>query len=157
MKIAIFPGSFDPFTNGHIEVVEQGLKIFDKVIVGIGVNSEKKYFFSLEERLEMIAEALPSDRCEVESFSGLVADFATRKNAIALLRGLRTESDFSYEMPMAMTNRILAPQIGTVFLPTSQESHYLSSTLVREVASHRGDVSSFVPKAILSRILNKIH
>ena len=156
MKLAIFPGSFDPFTNGHLEIVKDGLKVFDKIIIGIGINSEKNGFFTHEQRIEMIKEVVPKGTCEVKAFTGLVAEFAKKEGAAALLRGLRTESDFSYEMPMAMTNRILAPEVSTIFVPTSQKSHYLSSSLVREVASHKGDVSSFVPKPILNHIREKM-
>lgn len=156
MKLAIFPGSFDPFTNGHLEVVQQGLNLFDKLIVAIGINLQKKSFFSVEERIAMIQEAVKDSRCQVMAFDGLVVEFAKKQGARSLIRGLRTESDFSYEMPMAMTNKILAKDITTVFFPTSQESQYLSSSLVREVASHGGDVSAFVPSSVMREITSKL-
>lgn len=155
MKVAVFPGSFDPFTNGHLEVVQEGLRFFDRLVVGIGSNSSKGSFFSVEERLEMISGVIP-DGCFVKSFEGLVVDFARAEGACALIRGLRTESDFSYEMPMAVTNRILEPALSTIFIPTSQKNNYLSSTLVREVALHKGDVSSFVPQIVGEHIAQKI-
>ena len=148
-KVAIFPGSFDPFTNGHKEVVLDALKLFNKLIIAIGINGSKRCLFTPEQRQQMIEQVFSGANVQVMIFSGLIADFAQTVGASVLVRGLRTESDFAYEMPMAITNRILANHLQTVFLPTSQESHYLSSTLVREVVSHGGDISAFVPAAVL--------
>ena len=151
-RIALFPGSFDPFTNGHREVVLDSLKLFDIVIIAVGENAKKSSMFSAEERRDMIQETFMGHSVETHIFSGLVADYAQKIGAEVLVRGLRTESDFSYEMPMAITNRILAKNLQTIFLPTSQENHYLSSTLVKEVFLHGGDVSAFVPESVFKKI-----
>lgn len=151
-RMALFPGSFDPFTNGHREVVFDALSLFDVVVIAVGENSKKSSMFSAEERREMIQETFMGYPVEAHIFSGLVADYAQKIGVKALVRGLRTESDFSYEMPMAITNRILAKNLQTIFLPTSQENHYLSSTLVKEVFLHGGDVSAFVPESVFKKI-----
>ena len=155
-SIAVFPGSFDPFTHGHREVAEQALNIFDHLIVAIGLNVEKNAMFTPDERMEQIRAVFSGADVTVKTFTGLVVRFAQEENAIALVRGLRTESDFSYEMPMAMMNRQLENRIQTVFLPTNVESQYVSSTLVREIAMHGGDVSAFVPAPVLNRMMEKV-
>lgn len=154
-KVVVFAGSFDPFTRGHEEVVRQALGIFDKVVIGVGYSLEKKSAFTPEERVQMIREVFPQANVEVKSFTGLVVQFAREVGAMALVRGLRTESDFSYEMPMAMTNRRLEKSLQTVFLPTGADSQYISSTLVREVAHNGGDVAAFVPPAIVKWVKQK--
>lgn len=146
---AIFAGSFDPFTIGHEEVVRTALQLVDEVIVGVGVNLDKKTLFSPEERVAIIKAVFPDPRVSVKTFNGLVVNFAKQEQVKILVRGLRTESDFSYEMPMAMTNRQLMPEVMTIFFPTSHESQYISSSLVREVAAFGGDVTPFVPAAAL--------
>lgn len=156
MKTAILPGSFDPFTNGHQELVNEGLKIFDKLIIAIGISQSKRGLFTVEERMEMIRSSVgDSDKIEIKSFSGLVVDFAASEGATALLRGLRSEVDFSYELPMAIANRKLNDNVMTIFLPTSVHNHYISSSLVKEVASHGGDVSEFVSDGVLAKLKGK--
>lgn len=148
-EIGLFPGSFDPFTKGHEDIVGQSLGIFKKVIIAIGVNPGKSTLFSVDERIAMIREVFAKEAAvEVVSFAGLVVNYAHERGAHALIRGLRTEADFSYEMPMAMTNRRLAPDLQTVFLPTNMEFAYVSSSLVREVGLNGGDISGFVPAAV---------
>lgn len=155
MSIAIFPGSFDPITNGHVDLVERGLKMFDKVIVAVLVNPNKKPLFSDDERLALIREVLPSPRVEVAYFQGLLVDFARDQGAAVILRGLRAVSDFEYELQMAMMNRELAPDLETVFLMPKAVYSYLSSRLVKEVASLGGDVSQFVPPTIETALKQK--
>lgn len=156
-EVAIFPGSFDPFTKGHEDIIHQALGIFAKVIIGIGYNPGKSTLFSVDERLTMIRQVFEgTPEVEVAAFRGLVVDYARQRQAHALIRGLRTEADFSYEMPMAMTNRRLAPELQTVFLPTSQEFAYVSSSLVREVGLNGGDVSAFVPEIVKDWVLKKV-
>ncbi len=148
-KIALFPGSFDPFTLGHESVVKRALPLFDKIIVAIGYNSEKSGFFPLEKRLEWIREIFKYDpKIEVQSYEGLTAAFCKNAGAKYLLRGLRTAADFEYERAIAQMNNMLDNEIETVFLLTKPEHSPISSTIVREVIRHGGDASRFVPKQI---------
>jgi len=152
-KIAIFPGSFDPFTIGHQQIVEQALDIFDEVIIAIGQSATKVPLLSTDLRLEALMETFAqSKKVKAEAFSGLVVDFAHQRGARFLIRGLRNETDLAFELPMAHTNRCLAPDIQTVFLPTSPERAFISSTLVREIAKHRGDFTPFVPESFARRM-----
>ncbi len=152
-RIAIFPGSFDPFTIGHEQVVEQALHLFDRIIIAIGQSSSKNALLSTEERLAAIAETFAAEpRIETAAFSGLVVDFARTRAASFLIRGLRSESDLAYEMPMAHTNRCMAPGIHTVFFPTAAEKSFISSTLVREIARNGGDFTHFVPESFIRRL-----
>ena len=159
-KIAIYPGSFDPFTNGHIDLVERATRIFDLVIVTVAVNSKKETLFTGQEREDLIREAIDtkpwSDKVEVEQFTGLLIDFAEQKNATVLLRGVRQISDFEYEFQMALTNRRLSPKLDTLFLMPDENHAITSSSIVKEVASWNGDISSFVPPNIHKAILKKM-
>ncbi|HET9451665.1 MAG TPA: pantetheine-phosphate adenylyltransferase, partial [Aggregicoccus sp.] len=146
MPIAIYPGSFDPLTNGHLSIIQRGLKMFDRLIVAIAVNPKKVPTFTMEERRELIRGACNNDpRVEVDSFSGLLVEYAQKRNIPVLLRGLRAVSDFEYEFQIANMNRKLAPSIETVFMMTGEDYFYISSNMVREVASFGGDVSGLVP------------
>ncbi len=161
MTIAFYPGSFDPITNGHLDVLMQALNVADTVVVGIGVQASKKPLFSFEERSKLIkaslAAVLPGqeDRVSVVSFSKLAIDVARENNATLLMRGLRDGSDLDYEMQMAGMNRQMAPGIQTVFLPASPLNRPITATLVRQIASMGGDVSGFVPAAVLSALLER--
>ena len=148
MVRAIFPGSFDPVTNGHIDLIERALTMFDRVTVAVLVNAAKKPLFSQDERLELIQACLPSERVDVAFFQGLLVDFAHDCGASVIVRGLRAVSDFEYELQMAMMNRELASDVETVFLMPKHDYSYLSSRLVKEVASLNGDVSKHVPELI---------
>lgn len=153
----VFPGSFDPFTLGHSEVVEQALAIFSKVVIAIGESPGKTGLFTHQERQQMIAQLWQKQpEVQVCTFAGLVVDFAKQIDATVLIRGLRTEADFSYEMPMAMTNREIGG-IQTVFIPTDPRFAYVSSSLVREVARHGGDITRFVAPTILKEINQRLH
>lgn len=155
-RVAIYPGSFDPITFGHIDILERTAALFDRVVVALAVNLEKKPLFSLEERREMIREAvvhLPS--VEILEAEGLMVEFARRQGAIALIRGLRAISDFEYEFQMALMNRKLAPRLNTVFLMPHDNYTYLNSSIVREVAGFGGDVSQFVPPGVARRLQEK--
>jgi pantetheine-phosphate adenylyltransferase len=152
-RIAVYPGSFDPLHNGHLDIVERCLPIFDEVLVAVLRNEEKKPRFSVEERVEMLRDILqPIGRCRVESFSGLLVDFMDRVGAITIVRGLRALSDFDYEFQMALMNRRLNPRVETVFMMPKEEYSYLSSRLVKEVVSLGGDVSGLVPDKVLERL-----
>ena len=153
---AIFPGSFDPITNGHLDVIHRGIKLCDELIVAVGRSPIKNPLFTPEERVEMIAE-LVSDipDVSVESFDCLTVEYAAKKNADVILRGLRSLSDFQYEFKLAMTNRSVAG-IETVFVMTSAEYGFTSSTLIRQVASMGGDVSKLVPKKICDRLHKRL-
>lgn len=159
-KIALYPGSFDPFTNGHIDLVKRATKIFDLVIVTVAVNSKKHTMFSGEERVQQIKDAVKNKswagKVKVEQFTGLLVDFANKKNADVLLRGVRQISDFEYEFQMALTNRRLSPNLDTMFLMPDEKHAITSSSIVKEVATWGGDISSFVPPNIHTAILNKI-
>ncbi len=156
-KSAIYPGSFDPITVGHLDIITRAANIFDKVTVVIMKNSNKKGSFTPEERKELILKSIKGlKNVEVEIYDGLLADFAKKKGAFAVIKGLRAMSDFEYEFQMALTNKKLNPDIETLFLTTSAENMYLSSSMVKEIASMGGDVSSFVPKEILSDIIKRL-
>jgi pantetheine-phosphate adenylyltransferase len=141
---AIYPGTFDPVTNGHADLIERAAKMFDEVVVAIASNPSKQPLFSLEERVYLITEVCGKlDNVKVVGFTGLLADFARQNNAGILIRGLRAVSDFEYEFQLANMNRRLNPDLESVFLTPSEENSFISSTLVKEVAMHKGDVSQF--------------
>ena len=144
MKSAVYAGSFDPVTLGHLDIIRRSSEIFDEVIVGVLVNSAKSPLFSVEERVNMLKEATEDiAHVRVVSFSGLLVDFAREMGTNVIVRGLRAVTDFEYELQMAQTNRVLAPDVDTVFLTTSLEYAYLSSTILKEVAHFGGDLSKF--------------
>lgn len=150
---ALFPGSFDPFTNGHLDVLERALRFFDEVEVTVAVNSSKKPLFTVEERCDLIqASTSHLDGVIVSSFEGLVAEHARRRDAIALIRGLRQVIDFEYERPMAAANRQLNPGLDTVFLLPAESHMLISSTIVRDIHRWGGDVSPFVPVPVLEAL-----
>ncbi|NLL93173.1 MAG: pantetheine-phosphate adenylyltransferase [Clostridiales bacterium] len=156
MRIAIYPGSFDPVTYGHIDIIERASKICDKLIVGVLMNSSKSPLFSVEERVNMLNEVIQHiDNVEVCSFSGLLVDFAKEMDANIIVRGLRAITDFEYEFQMAHANHILNSEIDTVFLTTNIDYSYLSSSTVKEVAGFGGDISQFVPDVIAKKVYNK--
>lgn len=157
MKIAICPGSFDPATNGHIDIIKRSAKLFDKVIVAVSNNPNKKPLFSVEERVEIIKKTCSSiENLEIDSFSGLLIEYAKSKNANAIVKGLRAVSDFEYELQMALMNKKLNPEIETVFMMTSSKYSYLSSSLVKEVARLGGCIRGLVPEMIEEEIYKKI-
>ncbi len=149
MKVAIYPGSFDPVTNGHVDVIQRAAKLFDRVIVAVIRNPDKKPKFSLNQRVKMLREALVKDKnVVVDSFDGLLVNYARDKKANVIVRGLRAVSDFDYEFQMALTNRKMAPEIETLFFMTDYKYSYLSSSFVKQIARLGGDVSEMVPAAI---------
>ena len=157
-KIAVYPGSFDPITNGHIDLIKRSLRIFDRVIVAIAVNPNKDdSLFSLEERLAMVREAVKGfgSRVRVDSFEGLLVNYAQQIGAQVIIRGLRAVSDFEYEFQMAMMNRELNTRLETLFMMTGGSYFYLSSRLVKEVVGLDGDVSGFVPKNVFKKLKAK--
>lgn len=148
MKRAIFPGSFDPITLGHYDIIKRSVKLFDEVIVAIGINSEKKYMFSLEERQQFIENAfIDEPKVSVVTYKGLTVDFCKKNNVEFILRGLRNPADFEFEKAIAHTNRDLAP-IETVFLLTAASTSYISSSIVRDVIRNHGDYTKLVPKSV---------
>src|SRR5690349_8024945 len=157
MKIALYPGTFDPVTFGHIDIIERAREIFDKVIVTVARNSSKRPLFSTAERVAMIREAVGAyPNVEVEAFEGLLVALARRKKATALVRGLRAVSDFEYEFQMALMNRKLAANVATVFLMPHEKYTYLNSSIVREIAAYGGDISEFVPAGVRRRLERKM-
>jgi len=156
--VAIYPGSFDPITNGHVDLVKRTLRVFDKVIVAIATNPDKDHsLFSVEERLRMIDEVFASlqGRVQADSFQGLLVEYAERQNSKVIIRGLRAVSDFEYEFQMAMMNRRLKPQLETLFMMTGESEFYTSSRLVKEVVSLGGNVSGLVPDNVLRKLQEK--
>lgn len=156
MKAAIYPGSFDPVTFGHLDVIKRSAEIFDSLIVSVLDNKMKTPLFSVDERVKMLQEAtkdLPN--VTIDSFSGLTTEYAKQKGVRVVIRGLRAITDFEYELQIAQTNRVESPELDTVFLTTSLEYSYLSSTIVREFASYGGDISRFVPQEIIPQIMEK--
>ena len=157
LKTAIYPGSFDPITNGHIDLIERATQIFDKVIVAVANNPQKKALFTIQERLEMIKQTTKDIQgIEVESFDGLVIDFARKRKVNVLIRGLRMLSDFEYEFQMALTNRRLARTIETMFLMPSEQYAFTSSTLLKEAAALGADLSSFIPAFVEKRLKERL-
>ncbi|MDO4616697.1 MAG: pantetheine-phosphate adenylyltransferase [Lachnospiraceae bacterium] len=157
MSIAVYPGSFDPVTNGHLDIIRRAAELFDQVVIGVLNNSAKTPLFSVEERVNILEKATRDiSGVKVMSFSGLSVDFAKQCEANAIVRGLRAVTDFEYELQMAQTNRILATNVDTVFLTTSLEFAYLSSTTVKEVAKFDGDISQFVPAFVAEAIHAKM-
>lgn len=157
MSKAIYPGSFDPVTYGHLDIIRRSARIADELIVGVLVNNAKKPLFTLEERVEMLqylTKQYPNVR--IASFEGLLVDFARENNANVIVRGLRAVTDFEYELQMAQTNSILEDEIDTIFLTTGLEYSYLSSSIVKEVAILNGDISKFVPEYVIDKIKKKL-
>ncbi|HEX9051043.1 MAG TPA: pantetheine-phosphate adenylyltransferase [Anaeromyxobacter sp.] len=156
-RTAIYPGSFDPLTNGHVAIIQRGLKVFDRLVVAVANNPEKRPMFTVVERRAMIADALGDDpRVEVDSFDGLLVDYARRKGVHTVLRGLRAVSDFEYEFQIANMNRHLLPDVETVFVMTGEDYFFVSARIVREVATFGGDVSAFVPPNVLEGLRRKL-
>lgn len=154
--VAVYPGTFDPVTNGHIDLVERTLTIFDEVIVAIAANPKKAPLFSLEERIGMFREVSGKyQNVLIEGFDGLLVDYVRKKNAVAIIRGLRAVSDFEYEMQMALMNRRLDNKIETTFLMPNVEYSFITSTIVKEAASYGGDVSSLVPRVVVEKLKEK--
>ena len=156
MKISIYPGSFDHITYGHIDIIERASKISDKLIVAVLNNPEKKSLFTVEERCEMIKDAIKDyGNIELESFDGLLVDYAKKKNANIIIRGLRAVTDFEYELQLAQTNRQIYDKVDTVFLLTNIQYSYLSSSIVKQVAKENGDISKFVTPFVEKKLLEK--
>ncbi|VAW25560.1 Phosphopantetheine adenylyltransferase [hydrothermal vent metagenome] len=148
MKRAIFPGSFDPITLGHVDIINRALPLFDEIIIAIGINADKKYMFSLEERVNFIKKTYKSEpKIKVETYTGLTIDICTKLNVDFILRGLRNPADFEFEKAIAQTNRKMST-IETVFLLTSAETSYISSSIVRDILRNGGNVKGFVPKSV---------
>lgn len=155
--VAIYPGSFDPITLGHLDIIKRASQLFGKLIVVVMVNPNKHCAFSPEERVELIKMSTSDiSNIEVEFSDGLLADYAKEKNAVAIIKGLRALSDFDYEFQMALTNKQLNPNVETLFLTTRAENMYLSSSMVRQIGSLGGDISGFVPDVIHKQIINRL-
>ncbi len=154
-RLAVYPGSFDPITNGHVDLIRRSLRIFDRLIVAVAVNPRKATLLTAQERVDVIRQVVGDDsRVQVASFSGLLVDYVRESGARILIRGMRALADFEYEFQFAHMNRRLAPEIDSVFMMTSEENFYVSSSLVKEVAAFGGDVSSLVPKPV-QRLLSE--
>jgi pantetheine-phosphate adenylyltransferase len=148
-KTALFPGSFDPLTVGHVDIIKRGLPLFDEIIVAIGFNSEKKYFFPLDKREAFIRGVFEGEpKIRVMTYSGLTVDFCRKAGAGYMIRGLRTSADFEFERAIAQMNRSMAPEVETVFLVSDPALSHISSTIVREILNYKGDVSAFVPPQV---------
>ena len=155
-RLAIYPGSFDPLTHGHLSLIQRGLKIFDGLVVAVANNPDKNPLFTFEERMELIRAAVGDDpRVEVDSFDGLLVDYAKKRGVHTVLRGLRAVSDFEYEFQLANMNRKLDPEFDSVFVMTGEDYFYISSNLVREVASLGGNVEGLVPPNVLDKLKAK--
>jgi len=158
-RIAVYPGSFDPITNGHVDILRRSLRVFDKVIVAIAVNVRKSPLFTFDERIVFIAEALGDaalgGRVEYDHFDGLLIDYARSRGASTIVRGLRAMADFEYEFQLATMNRRLAPNVDTIFLMTGEQNFYVSSSLVKEIAQFGGDVTGLVPETVNRALIGK--
>lgn len=156
MKICVYPGSFDPVTNGHLDIIDRASKLCDKLIVAVLVNSSKNPIFTLEERVDLLKCAMGERaNVEVSSFSGLLIDFMKERKATAIIKGLRAVSDFEYELQMAHLNKLQDPEIETLFMMTNVNYSFLSSSFVKELARHGGKIESLVPECIMDAILKK--
>ncbi len=159
MRIGVYPGTFDPITNGHLDIIKRATRLFDKVIVAIGENPNKTPLFSMEERLYLAKEAVKNlphpEKIEIEAFKGLLVDFAKKKGASVIIRGLRAVSDFEYEMQLALMNRKLSSNIDTIFLIPSLKWIFLSSSIVKEAAKLGGNVEDLVPKIVAKKLKEK--
>ncbi len=157
MKIAVYPGSFDPVTHGHMDIIRRSASVFDKLIVGVLRNKSKNPLFTVQERVKMIQEVTSDiENVEVVDFDGLLIDFVHKVGAKAIVRGLRAVTDFEYELQMSLTNKVIAPDVETVFLTTNLQYSYLSSSIVKEIASYNGDISHFVDKRVEEAIQDKM-
>ena len=155
-RLALYPGSFDPLTNGHVDIILRGAQLFDRILVAVLVNEEKKPLFSAEERVSLVREVFREyPNVEVDTFDGLLVDYARRRRATAIVRGLRAVSDFEYEFQMALMNRNLEPTLETVFMMPAEQYTYLSSRLIKEVFSLGGDVRGLVPPTVEARLRAK--
>lgn len=153
MRIALFPGSFDPVTVGHVDILKRAASLFDKIIIGVGVNSTKQTMFTLEQRMKWLKETFADlPQVEVQSYEGLTVDFCKKINAKYILRGLRTSTDFQFEKAIAQMNQLLQDEIETIFILSSPQYAPVSSTIVRDIIRHNGDVKQFVPKAVVPKI-----
>ena len=156
MRVAIYPGSFDPLTNGHVDIIRRGARMFDRIIVAILLNAEKSPLFGAEERTKLIRDVFrDTPSVEADTFDGLLVDYMRQKNASVIVRGLRAVSDFEYEMQMALMNRHLSSDIETVFMMPAEQYTYVSSRLVKEVASLGGSVTGLVPEQVEKRLIEK--
>lgn len=157
LKIAVYPGSFDPVTCGHLDIIKRSCKLFDKVIVAVLDNSQKTPLFSVAERIELIKKCTKDfPNCEVESFGGLLVDFVKQSGAHTVIRGLRAISDFEYEFQMAMLNKKLAPDVETLFMVTNLNCLYISSSVVKEICRYGGNTEGLIPEEIIKDITDKI-
>ncbi|MBE7713405.1 MAG: pantetheine-phosphate adenylyltransferase [Cyanobacteria bacterium SIG26] len=156
MKIAIYPGSFDPITKGHLDILKNAAGIFDKVIIAVAHNGEKKGFLSVNERVELIKQSVNGlENVEVDAFEGLTIEYAKKHGAEILIRGLRAVSDFEFEMQLSQTNSALCEDIKTVFLTTKPKYNFISSSTIREILNNNGDISKFVPEPVFEYLKNK--
>lgn len=159
MRVAVCPGSFDPVTLGHLDIISRAARIFDKVIVAVPINPLKNASFSVEERMALLRTVIEHEKLqnvEVDKVHGLLADYARERNAMTIVKGLRAVSDFEYEFQQALTNKSLNPELETMFLPTSAEHMFLSSSVVKQVAGFEGDISHFVPPCVLNTIAERL-
>jgi len=155
-RIAIYPGSFDPITNGHMDIIRRGLEIFDRVIIAVAKNSEKNGLFSVEDRVTLINQLIDDNsQLEVDTFDGLLVDYVVSRQASVILRGLRAVSDFEYEFQLAQMNRSISQQVETLFMMTATQNAYLSSSIVKEVASLGGNIDNFVPPKVAEELRKK--
>ncbi len=156
MKIAVYPGSFDPITKGHLDILKTGAEIFDKVIIAVARNSEKKGFLPVEERVKLIRESVKDiENVETDSFEGLTIEYAKKKGAKVLIRGLRAVSDFEYELQLSQANSAMCEDIKTVFLTTKPKYNFISSSTIKEIYINGGDISKFVPDAVYNYLMEK--